>query len=96
MQAVVTDTEALETIAANVRRLMEEKRLTYAQLARDCSIPSEGKSKGWTAYPSTIEHIAKGENMPGAGLLMRLAEALGVTPNDLMDVHPRRRHRRAG
>ncbi len=80
MQQVVSDKTTLENIAANVARLRNGK--SYSQLARDVSIDDD------RAYPATIERIEKGVNMPGAGLLKRLAEALGTTTDALMSDPP--------
>lgn len=77
MESVITDEIALANIAANVTRLIDSR--TYAEIARACCTGS------WTCYPGTVEKVAKGQHMPGAGLLARLAEALGVTANDLLD-----------
>ncbi len=73
---MVSDTEAKEIIGENVRRFRGER--TYSELARACS------TDDWTCYPATVEQVEKGRHMPGAGLLARLAEVLGVTPNDLL------------
>ena len=86
MEAVITDAEALANISANVQRLRGDK--SYSQLARECS------TDDWKAYPSTIEHIDKGRHMPGAGLLKRLAEALGVSTEDLLAPPPGMARRR--
>lgn len=77
MQEVVTDKTTLANIAANVARLRNGK--SYSQLARDVTIAED------RAYPATIERIEKGQHMPGAGLLKRLAEALGTTADALME-----------
>ncbi len=76
MQDVISDDAALKNISANVRRLIGDR--SFSEIARACCTPD------WTCYAATIEKIANGKNMPGAGLLARLAEALGVTPNDLL------------
>lgn len=79
MQAV-TNQQAKVNIAANLLRLRGSK--SYSQLARECSTDDE------TVYPATIERIEKARNMPGVGLLSRIAEALGVTV-DTMLAEPR-------
>lgn len=73
---MITDSEALHVIAANCRRLRGTK--SQSQVARECS------TEDWKCYPATIQQIEAGHHMPGAGLLARLAEALGVTPNELL------------
>ncbi len=77
---MLSNNDALANIAANLTRLRNGK--SFSQLARECSTEDE------TAYPATIERIEKGRNMPGAGLLSRLAEALGVTADDLLSEPP--------
>lgn len=85
MQLVLNDDEALANIAANVSRLLDERGVSYSEMARRCSVEGE-----YTAYPSHIERIAKGRNMPGVGLLSRVAEILGVTIDDLISPPPNR------
>lgn len=69
----MTDKQALRRIAQNVKRLREEKGWSMGRLAREIK-----------DYPATIKRIEDEENMPGVGLLTRLAEALQVTMNDLL------------
>jgi transcriptional regulator with XRE-family HTH domain len=76
MQQVMSDQQALEVIAENLRRFRGAR--SYSEIARACTTQDE------TAYPATIERIEKRKNMPGAGLLCRLAEALGVTVDDML------------
>lgn len=83
---VLSDIDALANIAANLSRLRNGK--SYSQLARECSTEEE------TAYPATIERIEKGRNMPGAGLLSRLAEVLGVSTDDMLADPPKRNPRK--
>jgi transcriptional regulator with XRE-family HTH domain len=85
MQDVISDADAKKNIAANVHRLRGER--SFGQLAKACSTPK------WKAYPATIQQIENGDHMPGAGLLARLAEALGVTPNDLLSEPPKKNGR---
>lgn len=80
---VLSDQQALANIAANVTKYIGDR--SYAEIARECTTPME------RAYPATIERIAKGKHMPGAGLLARLAEALGVTVDDLLSSPPRKK-----
>lgn len=69
----VTDEVALENIAANVRRLRADRSRSW--LAREVQ-----------SFPINITRIEEKKHMPGAGLLSRLAEALGVTERDLLHV----------
>lgn len=78
---VLTDEQTKRNIAANVSRLQGD--LSYGELARRCSLPTD------RIYPSAIQRIARGESMPGAGLLARLAEALGVSVDDLISTPKR-------
>jgi transcriptional regulator with XRE-family HTH domain len=76
----VTDENALKHIAANVARLRGDRSLYW--LAKEAD-----------TYPSNIQRIERGETMPGAGLLSRIADALGVSMQALVDP-PRNKHRR--
>lgn len=86
MQPVLSDTDALQNISANLARLRNGK--SFSQLARECSTRTE------TAYPATIERIEKCRNMPGAGLLSRLAEALGVSVDEMLSDPPKKTPRK--
>lgn len=66
------DRELLENIAANVRRLREAAGLSMRGLAEKSG-----------DFGSAVLNVERAQHMPGAGLLYRLATALGVTPNDL-------------
>lgn len=85
MQPVISDELALKNIAANVRRLRGDR--SYGEIARACC------TEKWKAYPATIQQIESGRFMPGSGLLARVAEALGVTPNDLLIDPPKKNGR---
>ena len=67
----VSDEEALRRIAHNLRRLRGEASLS--EIARRCD-----------TYPTAIKRIEDGENMPGVGLLTRIASALGVKFEDFL------------
>lgn len=81
MQAV-SDELALKHIAANVVRLRADRSQYWL-----------AKTVG--TYPSNIARIENGESMPGAGLLSRLAEALDVEIQQLIDEPPAKGRRRA-
>lgn len=77
----VTDDEALSTIAHNVTRFRGER------------------SKKWLAqesgtYTTNISRIENAEDMPGAGLLLRVAKALGVSVDDLFTPAPKNNRKR--
>ncbi len=78
MQQVIPDKDLQSAIAENVRRLRGDR--TYTEIARACSTPE------WTCYPATIQQVESCRHTPGACLLVRLAAALGVTPNDILRV----------
>ena len=78
---MITDAEAKRNIATNVRRLRGDR--SYGEIAKACC------TKKWKAYPATIQQIESERFMIGSGLLARVAEALGVTPNDLLSEPPR-------
>lgn len=74
----MTDKQALRRIAHNVKKLRTERGLSMGQLARLID-----------DYSPTIKRIEDEQNMPGVGLLTRIAEALGVTVNDLLEAPER-------
>lgn len=73
---MISDIDAKRIIADRVKALRGEK--SFREIARACS------TEDWTCYPGTIQQIETGEHMPGIGLAHRLAQALGVTLNDLL------------
>jgi transcriptional regulator with XRE-family HTH domain len=75
----VDDQEALSRIAKNLRRYRGDRSL--ADVAR-----------GAKTFPAAIKRIEDEENMPGAGLLTRIAEALSVGVSDLL-AEPRKNSR---
>lgn len=85
---MISDEEAKANIAANVRRFRGSR--SYGDVAKACC------TEKWHAYPATIQQIESGRHLPNSGLLARVAEALGVTPNDLLaDPPSQKRPRRA-
>lgn len=67
-----TDQEVLRNIAANLRRLAEEKEVSLGDLEK---LTGDRKS--------TISNTFRKIHMPGSGLLTRLAMALDTTTDDL-------------
>jgi transcriptional regulator with XRE-family HTH domain len=67
----VSDEKALENIAENLRRLRGERSLS--EVARGCD-----------SYPANIQRIEREENMPGAGLLTRIAAYFGVSVEEML------------
>lgn len=67
----VTDEEALRRISCNLRRL--RGTLSYGEVARRCG-----------TYPTAIKRIEDGENMPGVGLLTRIAAAIDTSFDELL------------
>lgn len=68
---MIDDSDALQNIAANVSRLRGKRSKSW--LAREVG-----------TYAINISRIESGENMPGAGLLCRVAEALDTTMEGLL------------
>lgn len=67
----MSDEQALKHIARNVVRLRGQRSQYW--LAKQCG-----------TYPANIARIENEENMPGAGLLSRIAEALEVSLDTLV------------
>jgi transcriptional regulator with XRE-family HTH domain len=77
------DAVALENIARNFARVRGDK--TYSEIARAVG-----------TYPANISDIEKGKHMPGAALLARIADELGVTVDYLLTNGTDRKPRRVG
>ena len=73
---MITDKDALRNIAANVERLLADQEPPWSQadLAR---ASGENEMK--------ISRLIRGQQMPGAGSLARIAEALAVPLSTLLD-----------
>ncbi len=69
--STVTDDQARRIIAANVRRLRGDRSRYWL-------------AKAVGGGTIQITRLERGENMPGAGLLTRLADALDVTVDVLL------------
>ncbi len=78
---MITDDEARENIAANVRKLRGQRSRYW--LAKTIG--------GGTIQ---ITRIERAETLPGAGLLSRLAEALDVTVDTLLS-RPKKNSRKS-
>ena len=76
MSTVMTDEQTIKNIAENVARLLEEKGMSQAELAR-ATKESE----------MNISRLVRGTNMPGAAMLSRVADALGVSVDYLISRH---------
>lgn len=71
---MVTDELARENIAANVTAFLEKRGMTRAEL---CKVTGEN-----AMY---VSRICNGKILPNAAALARIAEALGVTSERLME-----------
>jgi transcriptional regulator with XRE-family HTH domain len=74
MSTVISDDEVKKNIAANIAQTLHLM----------------GKTQGWLANqvgvtPAAISLIVSGDRMPGAGVLRRIAEALNVRMDRLID-----------
>ena len=65
--------DALEIVAANVRRLRKERSLTQDELAARASMD-----------PAEIRRIESARRDPGTRVLTRIADGLGVPPSSLL------------
>lgn len=72
---MISNEVAKENIPANVRRLLDAKQLSQADLAR-----LTGENNMY------ISRVVRGEILPNAPALARIAEALGVTSEKLMTI----------
>lgn len=74
---MITDDRAKRNIAVNVRRLLKIAAFTQRDLA-----VAVGESE------MAVSYLIRGERMPGAAFLARVAEALGVSADYLMSDPP--------
>lgn len=80
---MITDALAKENIPENVSLLMSAKNLTQSELAR-----KTGDNRMY------ISRVVRGEILPNAPALARIAEALGVSSERLMAI-PKKNRKRA-
>lgn len=77
MDNVISDTTALERIAFNVNRLLDATGMSRYRLAKNT-----GESE------QTIKSVADGAHNPRVSLVARIADALGVKIDDLLQPIP--------
>ena len=66
---MITNSDVRTTVAANVLQLMIKQKITQAELAR-----RSGESR------MQISRLVSGRHNPSAGVIMRVATALGADP----------------
>ena len=76
----MSDEEARDTIAFNVVRLLQARGWSQYRLAQE-----SGESE------MNVSRVVRASNMPGVGLLTRLAEAFEVEFSELLRPIPRRK-----
>ena len=76
---MISDLETARNIAANVRRLLEARQWSGRELARRTG-----------EEPTTISRITRATNMPGAGVVARVAEAFDVSLDRLTGPPPKK------
>jgi len=77
MAIVISDTEAKANLAANLNRMLKQRELRQAELARMIG-----------EHQSLVSRISNGRNMPGGAVLARIAEALDVSIDRLLSPPP--------
>lgn len=70
---MITDEQAISNLSSNLRRLLADRGMSQAELAR---ITGDGEMN--------VSRYVRGSVMPGAGALARLADALGVPTDRLL------------
>jgi transcriptional regulator with XRE-family HTH domain len=73
MSTVITDLQARDIVAENLDRFMRDRGMSQAQLAL---LSGENEAR-----ISDLRNRKKNPQMP---FVLRLCEALGITPNDLL------------
>ena len=74
---MLSDDDVLRNLAANVQRLLAAREWSQQQLSR-----ATGED------PMTISRIIRGKNMPGTGVIARVAEAFDVSIDRLTGTPP--------
>lgn len=69
----MTDEDAKQIIATNVKRLLEDRQMSAADLARKTGENS-----------ATISHILNAKHVSGIGVVTRIAAALGTSVDYLL------------
>lgn len=70
---MITDAELKRSLARNLKRNLKSQGITPYRLAKMVEEPQ-----------TSVYRIVRGENVPNAVLLARMAEALGVTIDSLL------------
>lgn len=76
---MLTDAEARRNIATNILRVLKERGISQAELARRAGEP-----------PMNVSRIVTRANIPNAATLARLAEALEVSVDYLLGTHQKK------
>lgn len=84
METVITDEKARQNIAANIRRLLEDRGWSQNELARRTG-----------EYPTNISRVVRGVFAPQVGLFARIAEALDVSMDRLVSEPPQENSRKS-
>ena len=74
---MISDDEARQNLAVNLRRLLATRGMTQSQLAEAAH-----------ETQATISRIVNGSQLAGGGVLARLAEALDVSADRLLGSPP--------
>lgn len=77
--STVTDDETKQNIAANIRRMLHQLGLSQNGLAHAID-----------ESPTRINQYAQAKKMPGAGVLSRICEQLGLSLDEIIAPPPRR------
>ncbi len=81
---MLTEDQAKQNIAANLRRIMESRNLSQSELARMTG-----------DHQTAISRIIHAQNSPGVAFLARLAEALQTTVDYLIAAPPESANRKS-
>jgi transcriptional regulator with XRE-family HTH domain len=80
MATVKTNEEVAANIRDNADRLLDEKGWSQRRLSRETGDPH-----------MSVVNALSGDHVPNSGILARIAEALGVTADELIDSPPKPR-----
>ena len=79
MSTVLSDSEARRNISSNILRLLKERGISQAELARRAKEPA-----------MNVSRVVKRINTPNAAMLARLAEVLEVSVDYLLGNHEKK------
>lgn len=82
MSNLPTDAAVLRRLSTNLRRLLADRNWSQGKLARAIGMD-----------PMTVSRVIRGQTMPGAGTVTRIAKVLNTSIDRLTGPPPKRKSR---